>query len=784
MLFPIFVTSLKSKIRFNLAVFLAIILQLCLSCKAKEIEEISIIPWPAEMTITNSSFLLNRKTSVALTEDNKELARIAVYFVDLIHTASGYRPDIITHQEGGNNTIVFRLNKELNDLGKEGYRLSINDKQVVLDAFNPAGIFYGVQTMCQLLPPGIYSKNKLEENDLRLPGVDITDKPRFSWRGYMLDASRHFQSVEFVKKCIDLLAMHKMNIFHWHLTDGQGWRIEIKKYPELTEIGAWRKQPGYDKGLYGGFYTQEQVREIVRYAQERYVTIVPEIEMPGHSTEVNAVYPDLSCTGEKGEVGYFYGFPTQHQRFPYTAPDALCAGNEQVFEFLENVLDEIIELFPGEYIHIGGDECDKQWWRKCPKCQSRIKNEGLKDEDELQSYFIKRIEQYLNLKGRKLIGWDEILEGGLATNATVMSWRGERGGIAAARSEHDVVMSPNRYLYLDHAQADEPEHPLSWGRDISDLEEVYNYEPVPEILDQDEAEHILGAQVNMWTTYTPTEELVENMTFPRLCAASELTWTPKNRRSWNDFSRRMNYHYTRLDEKNVKYYWPVPPPVIDNNYIVFTNTATVNLQPPVPESRLVYTVDSEEPAESSDVFPGLMEFDEDDTLKVRILLPNGKMSYSVSIKLDKQEYQMADNVSPTKQGLKYRYYEGDINMAEKVENYEMKSTGITPEIKPVFEEHPTKFGYLFEGYIKIEKQAIYSFVVNTNYGALLYIGDHLVVENDGIHGRMAKIEGKIALESGYHRIKLKLYKGLGRTLEVSFGLENEALRDLSGNIFH
>lgn len=785
MLISILVKSLKSRIKFYFAILLVITIQLCVSWKTVKIEEISIIPWPAEMTITDSSFNFNSKTSVVLAEDNEELTRIAVYFVNLIHNASGYKPDIITHQEKRKNVIIIKLNQDLTDLGKEGYRLHVNNKHVLLEAPYPAGIFYGVQTLCQLLPPEIYSKNKLGESDLSLPGVYITDKPRFSWRGYMLDASRHFQSVEFVKKCIDLLAMHKMNVFHWHLVDGEGWRIEIKKYPELTEIGAWRKQPGYNKELYGGFYTQKQIKEIVRYANERYVTIVPEIEMPGHSAEVNAVYPDLSCTGEEGEVGYFYGFPTQHQRFPYTGPTALCAGNEQVFEFLENVLDEIIELFPGEYIHIGGDECDKQWWKKCPKCQSRIKNKGLKDEDELQSYFITRIEKYLNLKGRKLIGWDEILEGGLAPNATVMSWRGERGGIAAARSGHDVVMSPNKYLYLDHAQADEPEHPLSWGRDISDMEEVYHYEPVPEILNQDEAKHILGAQVNMWTVYTPTEELVENMTFPRLCAASELTWTPINRKSWDDFSRRMEYHYNRLDEKNVKYYWPVHPPVINNDYIAFTNTATVSLQPPVPESKLVYTIDGEEPTKSSPVFPGSMEFNQDDILKLRTLLPNGKMSYSVSVKLDKQEYQSAENVSPTKQGLKYRYYEGDINMAGNVENYEMKSTGTTSEIKPLLnQKHPSKFGYIFEGYIKIEKKAVHSFVINTNYGVLLYIGDQLVVENDGIHGRMAKIEGKIALESGYHKIRLKMYKGLGRTIETSFGPENETRRDLSGNIFH
>jgi hexosaminidase len=358
--------------------------------------------------------------------------------------------------------------------------------------------------------------------------------------------------VEFVKKYIDLLAIHKMNRFHWHLTEDQGWRIEIMKYPKLAEISAWRdeslighaseKPRQFDGKPHGGFYTQDEIREVVAYAAERYITVVPEIEMPGHSQAALAAYPELSCTGGPFKVQTMWGI---HE-------DVYCAGNEKTFEFLENVLAEVLELFPGEYIHVGGDECPKDRWEKCPKCQSRIKSEGLEDENELQSYFIKRMEKFLNAHDRRLIGWDEILEGGLAPNATVMSWRGEEGGIKAAKAGHDVVMAPTSHTYFDYYQADPENEPLAIGGMLP-IETVYSYDPVPAELNEEQITHILGVQAQVWTEYIPTPEKAEYMAYPRACALAEIAWTPADQKDYERFSRSLARHLKRLDMLDVNY---------------------------------------------------------------------------------------------------------------------------------------------------------------------------------------------------------------------------------------
>ena len=425
----------------------------------------------------------------------------------------------------------------------EGYRLRVDGTRVEIAAPHDAGLFYGLQTLRQLLPI-------TGNGNVSLSAVEVRDAPRFSYRGMHLDVSRHFMPLEFVKKYIDLMAMYKMNTFHWHLTEDQGWRLQINRYPLLTEVGSCRKEtmvakqfnPYVGDGIrHCGFYTQEQAREIVQYAAERFITVIPEIEMPGHSLAALAAYPSLACTAGPFEVATRWG----------VFDDVYCP-TEETFTFLENVLDEVTRIFPSRYIHIGGDEVPKKRWKESQYAQSLMQREGLKDEHELQSYFIRRIEKVLNARGRRLIGWDEILEGGLAPDATVMSWRGTEGGIAAARQKHDVIMTPGSHLYFDHYQAEPAGEPLAIGG-FSPIEKVYSFEPVPAELTEMEARHILGAQANVWTEYIKTPDHVEYMVFPRMLALSEVVWSPKERRSFEDFAVRLRQELPRLDRLGVRY---------------------------------------------------------------------------------------------------------------------------------------------------------------------------------------------------------------------------------------
>jgi len=430
-----------------------------------------------------------------------------------------------------------------------GYELEVTQEAIFIRARTAQGAFYGYQTLKQLIGPIFFQTTDLKSIMWRIPCVKIKDEPRFPYRGMHLDVCRHFFEVDEVKRYIDLLAMHKMNTLHWHLTEDQGWRIEIKQYPKLTEVGAYRDQTlvghyndqphQFDGKRYGGFYTQEQVKDIVAYAAERFITVIPEIELPGHAQAAIAAYPALGCTGEQLEVMQKWGI----------SENVYCP-TEETFTFLENVLTEVMDLFPSKYIHIGGDECPKTQWTNSAFCQQLMKEEGLKDEHELQSYFIRRIEQFINGKGRQIIGWDEILEGGLAPNATVMSWRGTKGGIKAAKSGHDVIMTPTSNWYLDYYQSDHPDEPLAIGGFLP-LQKVYEYEPIPKNLTEDEAQHILGTQGNVWTEYIPTFEQVEYMAFPRGSALAEIGWSAKKDKDFNNFTKRLMHHYKRFDALNI-----------------------------------------------------------------------------------------------------------------------------------------------------------------------------------------------------------------------------------------
>ena len=500
---------------------------------------INVIPKPVKTTAINNKFSLNPKTVIVANNTNS----FEVQFLkESIKQQTGLELTTKNSHKIGSR-IHLILEPESQFPNKEAYQLNILGDRAVIYASSNQGLFYGIQTLLQLIP---FTTNVSE---IKLDNLMMDDVPKFQWRGMHLDVSRHFFSKEFIKKYIDYLAMYKMNTFHWHLTDDQGWRIEIKKYPKLTEVGAWRNgsmighytDQTFDDIRYGGFYTQEEIKEIVAYAKERHITVVPEIEMPGHALAALASYPEFSCTGGPFEVGKSWG----------VFDDVFCPKDE-TFTFLENILTEVMALFPSEYIHIGGDECPKVRWKSCPKCQKRIKDEKLKDEHELQSYFIQRIEKFVNSKGRKIIGWDEILEGGLAPNAAVMSWRGTEGGIAAAKQKHFVVMSPGSHCYFDHYQGEPKNEPIAFGG-YTNVEKVYSFNPIPKELSEEESKYILGAQANVWTEYINTSEHVEYMVFPRIAALSEVLWGTSNSNEYKVFETRLIQHFERYEKKGINY---------------------------------------------------------------------------------------------------------------------------------------------------------------------------------------------------------------------------------------
>ena len=510
----------------------------------------SIIPAPVSLTEIKGDFTF-KENKIIVQPLNEETKLAADFLGLLVKNSTGLNPEISEGSKPAGGAVFMSLDTAIKN--DEGYVLTIIPKKVIIRARSAAGLFYGVQTLRQLMPAEAEAQTPVNGFVLSVPACEIKDSPRFPYRGMHLDVSRHFFTADMVKRYIDLIALHKMNTFHWHLTDDQGWRIEIKKYPKLTEIGGFRKETlvghggrppfKYDNTRYGGYYTQDEVRDIIAYAKSRFVTIIPEIEMPGHALAALAAYPQLSCTGGPFEVYPRWG----------VVSDVYCAGKEETFNFLEDVLTEVIDLFPSKYIHIGGDECPKDRWKKCPDCQKRIKDEGLKDEKELQSYFVRRIEKFLVSKGRKLIGWDEILEGGLAPEATVMSWRGTAGGIEAAKQKHDVIMTPNKYVYLDYYQCDPADQPLAIGGYLP-LERVYSYNPLPSELTPEEQKHILGIQGNVWSEYIGTRDYLDYMACPRMFAIAETGWTPDRLKDFNDFLARFGVQRKRYDALGIKYF--------------------------------------------------------------------------------------------------------------------------------------------------------------------------------------------------------------------------------------
>jgi len=738
-----------------------------------------IIPAPVALKKTTGEFILSRETKFLADSPNN---KAVLFLADYLHSKKmlNIQPAANTGTDMANSIVLTSIG--IDSLPPEGYRLTITPQKITI-AGKSAGLFYGIQTLIQLIPAG-------DAATVKLPGVQIEDYPRFGYRGMMLDVCRHFFPVEFVKKYIDLMAVYKINNFHWHLTDDQGWRIEIKKYPRLTEIGSQRAQTvignyhdrtpqQFDNTPYGGFYTQDEIRDVVKYAADRYINVVPEIEMPGHSEAALAAYPELSCDPS---------FPYKVSETWGVFHDTYCPS-DKTFAFLEDVLTEVMALFPSKYIHIGGDEAPKDAWKKSAFCQKLCKKLGLKDdrtsskEDKLQSYFVERIEKFVNSKGRSIIGWDEILEGGLSPNATVMSWRGEAGGIAAAQQNHDVVMTPGSGgLYLDAAQGKLSEEPLTIGG-YSPLQKTYSYNPTPAALTPEQQKHIIGVQANLWTEYIPTETKAEYMLLPRMLALSEVAWTPIANKNYTDFAdTRLPYHLARLEKNNFDY--RVPPAIGAKDTVVFGSQLNVQLKPSVNGATIYYTIDSYTPRETDLAYSTPLSYnvppDQYRDLETIVITPSGKRSVVTHTIMYNKQPLPPVNYTGTLSGLNYKLYTGLFNSVGDIEASAAVDTGIVKSFSPgAIKKNTPAYGIIYSGFIRIDNNDVYGFSTQSDDGSELLIDDVPVVVNDGKHGLLEQ-GGSVPLQKGFHRFTLKYFNvGSSATLHVYLTIPGKPKGELS-----
>jgi len=711
---------------------------------------LGIIPAPVSVKKAAGEFVLSQQTAILTDSLNN---KAVVFFADYLKNKAALNLKVkLSNGKSAPNSIVLTAEGAA-DLPADGYRLTITPQQILIAGRGP-GLFYGVQTLIQLIPTDRTATSKL-------PCVQIEDYPRFGYRGLMLDVCRHFFSVEFVKKYIDLMAAYKLNNFHWHLTDDQGWRIEIKKYPRLTQVSSQRAQTvighyrartpqQFDNTPYGGYYTQDQIRDVVKYAADRYINVVPEIEMPGHSEAALAAYPELSCDPS----------------LPYKVAETwgifhnIYCPSDKTFNFLQDVLTEVMDLFPGKYIHIGGDEAPKDAWKKSAFCQQLMKQQGLKTEDELQSYFIQRIEKFVNSKGRSIIGWDEILEGGLSPNATVMSWRGEEGGIAAAQQNHNVIMTPGSAgLYIDQQQGKQNEEPLSIGG-YDPLSKIYSYNPTPAVLNADQQKFIIGVQANLWTEYITTDNKVEYMLLPRLMALSEVAWTPLANKNFTDFAdTRLPSHLAWLDKNNFDY--RVPNAIGAKDTIVFGPQLNVNLKPSVTGAKVYYTIDGSKPDETTLEYTTPMTYiippDQYRELKTVVITPSGKISHIARMVVYNKTPLSSVNYSGTAKGLKYQLFTGEFDNLDQLKGAAVIDSGVTLSFNTsAFKKNMHGFGVIYNGFIRIDTDGEYGFSTISSNGSSLLIDDQPVVDNDGKHGVFEQ-GGSVPLKKGFHKITLKYF---------------------------
>ncbi len=739
-------------------------------------EPFSVIPMPVSMKAGEGEFLLSAETGIFMDPTFVDTGTLVEMFNGFL---GKHYEKIQTSQlqEIRADNIIQVIHDSLL-ASPEAYNLTVAGDAITIVAGDDAGLFYAFQTLMQLVWPS----QKETGGEIAIPGVIITDSPQYTWRGMHLDVARHFFPKEFIFKMLDAMAMHKLNTFHWHLTDDQGWRIEIKKYPELTSVGAWRDETlighgsetpwVYDGTRYGGFYTQEDVREVVEYARRLHINVLPEIEMPGHAVAALQAYPELSCGGDPVPPFNRWG----------VSEDVFCAGREETFELLSGVLEEVAELFPYEYIHIGGDECPKVRWEACPLCQKRIADNNLKDEHKLQSYFVKRMESFLATKGKKIIGWDEILEGGIAENAAVMSWRGHEGGIQAANMGHDVVMTPHSFVYLDYYQSKYNE-PLAIGG-MLDMKKVYSIDIMPTEIAEDKRHHIIGAQSNVWTEYMGDGRHVEYMVFPRLAALAEALWTPREKLDYDGFTQRMAAHYARYDAMNINYRVPYASGYEAIN-LVTEGSMSVELSNGIPGSEIYYTTDGSEPDATSDLYSGplTLEPQTDLLLKSVTVMPGGRKSAVMTGIFRKSELKEAlrTDTANLQQGLRFSLYRGEFNSSEEMEGM-ADTTGTVPVVRIPAGSPSENFGLVLEGYIMIPADGVYSFYTGSDDGVRVFIDDELTVDGDELHHGITN-EGRAALRAGLHRITVRYFQRLYRqSLNMSWegpGVTRQAVPESS-----
>lgn len=711
----------------------------------------SLIPWPASYRADTGRWLPGRGITISKIGVTAESVRLQGDARDIVQesfgvpatvAAAGSRPDIVIRVRPGPDSL------------RESYHLQVSPRGVVIEARAGAGVFYALQTLRQL------ARSTGNGAGRGLPAVDIRDRPRFTWRGLHLDVARHFFPMEFVKRYIDLMARYKYNTFHWHLTDDQGWRIEILGFPRLTSVGAWRKETILGKNFapyvgdstpYGGYYTQAEIREVVQYARERYVTIVPEIEMPGHAKAALAAYPGLACTPGPFEVGTVWG-----------VEDDIYCPTDHSFQFIENVLTQVMELFPGRFIHIGGDEVPKVRWKQSAFAQELMRREGLHNEDELQSWFVRRVERFLSAHHRRLIGWDEILEGGIAPEATVMSWRGTAGGITAAQAGHDVVMTPGSHVYFDHLQGPAAYEPLSIGG-YTPLEKVYAFEPVPAELSAMQARHILGAQANLWAEYIATPAQVEYMVYPRALALSEVLWSPAAARDWSDFIGRLPVALRTLDGLRVNYRIP-DVAGLEGDHVTLEDSAVVTLV--APENALIrYTTDTTVPNATSPMYTGPITLHlgaTPTTVTARLFTSDGRMGAPRSARWKKAEWQAAERADTTglTAGLAYTYAEGRADSAAAVATLATTRTGTVPTVQLRGDERDERFAVTLDGWLRVPTEGLVEFALSSDDGSVLWIDGQKVIDNDGYHGPDPR-QGMAALRGGMHRVRVVMFQGGG-----------------------
>jgi hexosaminidase len=733
-------------------------------------DPLPLIPYPLEV-VRGSGEVVLVPTIRLEPRHPGELDDLGAYATDLVKTELGWRLTRVVRPSTPAG-LTLRLTAPDSVLGTEGYRLTTTTSGVVISSPTEAGLFYGLQTFRQLLhavPPGA------------VPAVQITDAPRFPYRGMHLDVSRHFFPVDYVERYIDLLSRYKFNTFHWHLTDDQGWRIQIKAYPKLTEVGSCRKETVVgrnfdpyvgDSTRYCGFYTQQEIRQVVAYAAARHVTIVPEIEMPGHSKAALAAYPELACTPGPFEVSTIWGVDE----------DILCP-KEATFTFLERVLTEVMALFPGPDIHIGGDEAPKARWKASDTAQAVMTREGLQNEEELQSWFTRRIERFLNAHGRRLIGWDEILEGGLAPEATVMSWRGVSGGIAAAQQGHDVIMTPTSAAYFDYSQGDPALEPFGAGGNLP-LERVYAFEPVPPELTPDQAKHILGAQGNVWTEYIATTDRLEWMVFPRMLAMAEVTWSPASARDWESFIRRLPGALAALDRLGVNY--RVPSVLgLEQDRLTLGDSVTVTLRSPLPNGTVRYTLDGSLPTPDSPAATAPLTIPVDTVgtvVTAAVFLPGGASSPPRRARFARTTLQPAGRMpsSGVRPGLRVAYYERDFPGAASVGAVEPTRVASTDSVALPGFQRAEHFGLLFSGYLQVPRDGLYTLTLTSDDGSLLEVNGRVVIDNDGWHSAQER-SGMVALEAGIHALTVRYVQGSGgASLGATIAFDGEAPVPLAG----